>query len=166
MVMLAIEQEPRPNPLDLLEEMVNANDWPFDRCSDSELTIDVAGQWCDYTMCFLWQPEVAAVLFSCHFEHKVPQAKRPLVHRLLSAINETLWLGHFEITSDQGIPLFRHTIPLRGQNGASVEQFEDLLDTAVTECERFYPALQLVLWGGRPIPDALMTVAMEPQGEA
>ncbi|MCG8356511.1 MAG: YbjN domain-containing protein [Kiloniellales bacterium] len=166
MEMLAFEQEPRSNPLDLLEEMVGANGWPFERCSDTELMIEVAGQWCDYTMCFLWQAEVAAVLFSCHFEHKVPQAKRPQVNQLLAAINETLWLGHFELTAEEGVPLFRHTVPLRGLRGASVEQFEDLLDTAVVECERFYPALQLVVWAGRPVADALQCVALEPQGEA
>ena len=28
------------------------------------------------------------------------------------------------------------------------EQLEDLMDTAILECERFYPALQMVLWAG------------------
>jgi len=55
---------------------------------------------------------------------------------------------------------------LRGQVGASVEQLEDLVDTAVTESERFYPALQMVVWGGRPVSEALQASLMEPMGEA
>jgi hypothetical protein len=33
------------NPLDLVEELVNANDWPFDRFSDSELMVTMSGHW-------------------------------------------------------------------------------------------------------------------------
>ncbi len=37
---------------------------------------------------------------------------------------------------------------------------------ALTECERFYPAFQLVIWGGKT-PDEAVTAAMiEPMGEA
>jgi hypothetical protein len=64
------------------------------------------------------------------------------------------------------MPLFRHTIPLRGVPRASVEQLEDLVDTALQECERFYPALQLVLWGGRTPSEALTVALMDTVGEA
>ena len=33
--------------------------------------------------------------------------------------------------------------------GASAEQIEDLVEIALSECERFYPAFQLVVWGGK-----------------
>ncbi len=42
------------------------------------------------------------------------------------------WLGHFDLLSEEGLPLLRHTIPLRGARGASVEQLEDLLDAAAS----------------------------------
>jgi hypothetical protein len=62
--------------------------------------------------------------------------------------------------------MYRHTVPLRGAAGVSVEQFEDLIDAAVVECERFYPALQLVVWGGRTIADALVMARMDTVGRA
>ena len=37
---------------------------------------------------------------------------------------------------------------------------------AVTECERFYPALQLVVWGGQSSAEALAAAMMETVGEA
>ena len=166
MISLSSTRLAHPNPLDLLEELVSANDWPFDRSSDSELMAEVSGHWCDYHLCFVWQEEVAAILFSCHFDQKVPTAFRPAILELLAAINEQLWLGHFELTGQEGVPIFRHTIPLRGVRGASVEQLEDLVDTAVSESERFYPALQMVVWGGRPVTEALQASLMETVGEA
>ena len=39
--------------------------------------------------------------------------------------------------------------------GASVEQIEDLVDISVSECERFYPAFQLVIWGGKSADKAV-----------
>ena len=40
------------NPLDLLEEIVGAYDWTFERASDDELTVGYPGQWCDYALQF------------------------------------------------------------------------------------------------------------------
>jgi len=55
---------------------------------------------------------------------------------------------------------------LRGALGASVEQIEDLVDIALTECERFYPAFQLVVWGGKGPGDAITAAMIDPVGEA
>lgn len=154
------------NPLDLFEELVVANDWIHDRSSDSELIVQVTGQWCDYNVCALWQPDIGAMYLSCHLEARVAFTRRAAVFELLAAANERLWLGHFDYSPEDGAVLFRHTIPLRGTSGISVEQLEDLLDTALLECERLYPALQMVVWGGRPVEEALTAAMMDTVGEA
>ncbi|MBX6322880.1 MAG: hypothetical protein IRY94_13705, partial [Rhodospirillaceae bacterium] len=55
---------------------------------------------------------------------------------------------------------------LRGSGGATVEQLEDLVDIALNECERFYPAFQFVLWGGRSPEEAVQAAILETVGEA
>ena len=40
------------NPLDLVEDILAANQWPFERNCDEELSVTVAGTWCDYHMGF------------------------------------------------------------------------------------------------------------------
>ena len=154
------------NPIDLAEEIVRANQWAHDRASNEELLVEIAGRWSDYRVLFLWQREIAALHFSCSFEMRVPKARRAAVLELLAAINERLWLGHFDLVSDDLSPSFRQGVLLRGAGGASVEQLEDLVDVAVTECERFYPAFQLVVWGGKPAEEAIAAAMIEPQGEA
>jgi hypothetical protein len=62
--------------------------------------------------------------------------------------------------------MFRYTLPLRGQRMASVEQLEDLMDAALVECDRFFPALQMVLWGGMNADEAVAAAMLEPAGEA
>ncbi|HWK44146.1 MAG TPA: YbjN domain-containing protein [Stellaceae bacterium] len=154
------------NPIDIVEEIVQANEWPHDRTSDEEMVVEISGRWCDYRLFFVWQEEISAMHFSCSFDMKVPKARKPSVYELLAVVNEKMWLGHFDLCSDQSLPMFRHAILLRGALGASVEQLEDLVDMALTECERFYPAFQLVIWGGKSPEEAVIAAMIEPVGEA
>ncbi len=62
--------------------------------------------------------------------------------------------------------MFRQTILLRGIRCASVEQIEDLVEIALNECERFYPAFQFVLWGGKEPQEAILAAMLETEGEA
>jgi hypothetical protein len=130
------------------------------------LTVEVTGRWCDYHMYFVWQHDASAVIFTCQFDLRVPDPKKIAVYELIGSVNEKLWLGHFDLLSDDGTVMFRHTVPLRGLQAASVEQLEDLVDTAVVECERFYPAIQMVVWGGQSVQNALAAALMETVGEA
>ncbi len=154
------------NPLDILEELVVANDWRFERINDCELTLEIGGSWCNYDMYFVWQEELSAMFFSCHFDVRVVDSQQQRVYELVGRVNERLWLGHFDFLADQQTPIYRHTIPMRGQREISAEQLEDLVDAARFECERFYPALQSVVWGGQPVQDALAAAIMETVGEA
>lgn len=163
---LVREQRLPNNPIDVLEELVLANDWPFTRSSDCELAVEVTGRWCCYQLCFLWDEMTQSMHFSAYLDTRIPSGMRNRVYELIAAVNERLWIGHFELGPEEGLPVFRHTLPLRGTFGASAEQLEDLMDTATMECERFYPALQLVVWGGRSVADAIATAVMDTLGEA
>ena len=154
------------NPIDVVEEIVAANDWAHDRTSEEELIVEISGRWCDYRLYFVWQEELSALHFSCGFDMKVVKGRRRAVYELLALANEKLWLGHFDLSADDNSPSFRHAVLLRGLLAASAEQIEDLVDIALSECERFYPAFQLVLWGGKSPEDALAAAMIDPVGEA
>ncbi|HUZ62892.1 MAG TPA: hypothetical protein VMU82_04170, partial [Acetobacteraceae bacterium] len=61
---------------------------------------------------------------------------------------------------------FRHAVLLRGARHAPAESLEDMVDIAITECERFFPAFPFVLWGGKTPTDALAAAMLECVGEA
>jgi hypothetical protein len=154
------------NPIDLVEEIVVANDWAHDRASDEEMVVEISGRWCDYRLYFVWQEEISAMHFSCGFDMKVPKAQRAPVYELLALANEKLWLGHFDLSAEDNSPAFRHAVLLRGVLAASAEQVEDLVDIALSECERFYPAFQIVIGGGKPPDEAMSAAMLDPIGEA
>lgn len=157
---------PAANPLDAMEQIIAANDWAFDRRSDSEMAAEAPGKWCDYGLYFSWSREISAMHFTCTFDLKVPAPRRGALFELLALANERLWIGHFGMDSDDGMPLFRHAMLLRGAQGASAESLEDMVDIAITECERFYPAFQFVLWGGKSPAEAMAAAMLECVGEA
>ncbi|MEQ9350444.1 MAG: YbjN domain-containing protein [Alphaproteobacteria bacterium] len=158
--------ESAANPLDVVEEIVSANGWPFDRATSQELYAEMTGDWCGYRLCFTWTAEMHVLHVACTFDMKVPATRRTEVNSLLALANERLWLGHFEVDSDDGVPAFRHAILLRGMSGPRVEQLEDLVDIAVTTSERFYPAFQYVIWGGHGAEESIAAAVLETVGEA
>ena len=40
------------NPLDIVEEIVSANEWSFERPADDELSVEFPGHWCGYHLHF------------------------------------------------------------------------------------------------------------------
>jgi hypothetical protein len=154
------------NPIDLVEEIVQANEWAHDRASDEELVVEITGRWCDYRLLFVWQREINALHFTCAFDMKVPEKRRADFYELLALANTHLWIGHFGMDADDGMPVFRHAVLLRGARGASSESLEDMVDIAITECERFFPAFQFVLTGGKSPDEALTAAMLECAGEA
>ncbi len=158
--------ETAANPIDVMEQIVAANEWSFERRSDSEMAAEVPGRWCDYGLYFSWSSEISAMHFTCAFDLKVPEKQRGPLYELLALANERLWIGHFGMETEDGMPVFRHAVLLRGAPGASAESLEDMVDIAITECERFFPAFQFVLWGGKAPAEALQAAMLDCQGEA
>jgi hypothetical protein len=154
------------NPLDLMEEIVSSNEWLFDRPSDRELVVEFSGQWCDYRLYFCLAEEISAMQFSCAYDMKVPEAKTAEMRTLLSLVNERLWVGHFGLGFESRLLSFRHGMLLRGMCGISVEQLEDLVDIALSEAERYYPAFQLVIWSGCTPLQAIDNALLVTVGEA
>jgi len=154
------------NPRDLAEQLVTDRDWLFDRPDEAELVAEVSGNWCNYSIWFAWQPDLGGLIFSCAYDTKIPEKQRSKVLPLLAAVNEKMWLGHFDMGSEDGLVMFRHALLLRGGQGATSEQLDDLLDIAMSECNRFYPAFQSVLWGGNTVEQALEIALLDTVGEA
>jgi hypothetical protein len=166
MSLIDIEQERLSNPVDVIEQIAALNDWAFERSGDDELTIAVGGHWCDYHISFSWMEEREAVHLACSFDLKVPEARKLEVMRLLTAVNEQMWIGHFDLWSQEGVIMFRQALLLSGGADPNNAQVERLLVTAIEACERYYQAFQFVVWAGKSAAEALETVLFETAGEA
>lgn len=154
------------NPIDLAEKVLSERDWAYDRPEHAELYADFAGSWCNYRITLTCHEAFGALSFSCAMDTRIPQKAMVKLYPLLAKINQKLWLGHFDLVEDEGCIEFRYGMMLSGVGGMSVQQVEDLLDIAVTESERFYPAIQSLIWGDKSAEDVLAMTLMETVGEA
>ena len=167
MSMLQVEQRGRDvNPLDMVEEIVMANQWHFERQHDDELVVEMRGSWCNYRLYFQWQRDICALQFTCQFDMRVPVARQQAAYELMALVNNRMWFGHFDLCGDEKTPLFRYTSLYRGAASPALEQLEDMVEIALTESERFYPAFQFVIWGGKNPDEAMMAAMLDPVGTA
>lgn len=86
--------------------------------------------------------------------------------KLLALVNEQMWLGHFDMWSQEGVIMFRHALVLAGGATASDRQCEAILDAALDAVERYYPAFQFVVWAGKTARESMDTALFETVGEA
>ena len=156
MALEALERdEALSNPLDRVERIAEAYDWAFSRTDAREVTMEVSGGWSDMSISLNWRDEFEILHVAVSLEMKVPTARRDEVARLLARINEQLLVGHFDLWHSDGSLLFRNSLLLTGNAEANDAQCEALIRFAVETCERYFPAVQFVVWAGQPAAEAL-----------
>jgi hypothetical protein len=153
------------NPVDLVERIASSNDWATERTGDDELTLIVAGRWADYHVSLNWRDDLETLHLACAFDFKIPDARLAEVYKLVAQINEQLWVGHFDIWTNEGLIMFRQGLMLNGTL-ATPNQCEALLRAALEACERYYQAFQFVVWAGKDSREALGAAMFETEGRA
>ena len=153
-------------PVEMLAQLFEAHGWPCEFVNDDEICGEIQGSWATYQLRGIWRSEDNVLQLLCLPEIRVPDAKRKAAYELLALVNEQLWLGHFDLWSQDGIVMFRHALVLAGGVDASLKQCEALLDAAVEACERYYQAFQFVVWAGKSAREARDVVMFETEGEA
>jgi hypothetical protein len=166
MSLVDLPGERRLSPLDVVERLAAFNDWSFDRAGDDEITISISGRWADYHVSFTWMDDIEALHLACAFDLKVPERRRAEVLQLIARLNERLWIGHFDLWTNDGLVMFRHALVLTGGVAATNQQCEALLDAALEACERNFQAFQFVIWAGKSAAEALDAAMFETAGEA
>ena len=167
MALEALERdEGLSNPLDRVERIAEAYDWAFSRTDAREVTMEVSGGWSDMSISLNWRDEFEILHVAVSLEMKVPQARRDEVTKLLARINEQLLVGHFDLWHSDGSLLFRNSLLLTGNAEANDAQCEALIRFAVETCERYFPAVQFVVWAGQNAADALEAAMIDTWGEA
>ena len=154
------------HPLEVVEGIANDNNWSFERSGEDEVTIVSRGEWTDYQLSFTWMGEIEALHLACAFDMKIPHARRGEVQRLIAAINEQLWIGHFDIWTHTGMIMHRQALVLPGGLTASSAQCQSMLAGAIHACERYFPAFQFVVWAGKSTAEAMSAAMFDTEGEA
>jgi len=153
-------------PIEMLAALFEARSWQAEIVADNEMVGEVQGSWAKYQLRAIWRSEDNVLQFLCLPDIRVTEEKRTSANELLSLVNEQMWLGHFDIWSNGDVLLYRHGALLGDDGMLSLNQAQALVETAIDECDRFYPAFQFVLWGDKSPRAALDAAMVDAAGEA
>ncbi|RPF72068.1 type III secretion system chaperone family protein [Aurantiacibacter spongiae] len=153
-------------PVEMLSALFAARGWAHEQVGEDEISGEIPGSWTTYQVRAIWRTEDNVLQILCMPDTRVPDGKRRDAVELLALVNEQLWLGHFDIWSQGGMLLYRHGLMLGDEGLLSVDMAQLAIESAVAECDRFYPAFQFVLWGDKSPRSALDAALVDAAGEA
>ena len=154
------------HPIDIVESLASHNDWEFDRVADNQISMSVEGQWRTYGVTLAWSDYDETLRMICTFEMEPPEDRLPELFGALNEVNDQCWTGAFSYWAEQKLMVYKYGLVLAGGILASPEQIDTLINNAVFASERYYPAFQLVVWGGRTPREAMQVAIAEAYGHA
>ena len=160
------QSAPLAHPIELVQGFVDANDWRLHHASPHEVSVEVPGKWSDYSLTLTWQDQFSALHINVGLDIFIIDQQMDEARRVLSRLNQNIWMGHFDLIEEDGGVVFRHNLLLRGTGGVTPEQIEDLIDMTLGECERAYPAFFQIATGVVSSETASTTALMETVGSA
>ncbi len=166
MANVAHSHEQHYNPIDRVERLAEQQHWSIDRTGDDEVVMSVTGGWCDLNLSLSWRADLEALIVACTYDMRVTDKRRDEVSRLLTLINSQLMHGHFDFWPEFGHIMFRNSLILAGGAEANDAQCETLIRLGIENCQRYYPAVQFVVWAGHSAEQALSSALLETHGEA
>lgn len=154
------------HPIDIVEHLATSHDWDFDRIGDDQIAMAVEGQWRTYSISLAWSGYDETLRLVCTFEMEPPEDRVGGLYELLNAMNDACWAGAFTWWGEQKLMVYRYGLVLSGGQMACPEQIDRMITAAVVACERYYPAIQLNVWGGRSPKQAMQAAIAEAYGRA
>lgn len=154
------------HPIDIVEHIAEVHDWEFDRVADDQIAMAVEGQWRTYSITLAWSAADETLRLISTFEMEPPKESLPALYETLNATNDACWAGAFTYWAAQKLMVWRYGLLLTGDQMASPEQISTAIRVAVAAAERYYPAFQLVAWGGQTPEEAMDIAIGEAYGRA
>lgn len=154
------------HPIDLVESIAVHHEWKFDRIHDNQIAFAIEGQWRSYAITLAWSDYDQTLRLICNFEMAPPEDRLPALYECLNRTNDMCWSGAFTYWADQQLMVYRYGLVLAGDQMASAEQLDTMINAAILSSERFYPAFQLVTWAERSPAEALEIAMKDAYGTA
>lgn len=154
------------DPLEVIEWVAEQREMTTERVADGELHVSVGGMWRDIAVWFAWREDLRVLQMGAPLELKVPAAKQADVCRLMAMINEQVWIGHFDLWSEDQSLVYRNGLVLSQMTDIDEGQAETLLKAVADAFERFYPAFNYLIWGEKTPEEALAACLYDVAGSA
>ncbi|MFC7292003.1 YbjN domain-containing protein [Hirschia litorea] len=162
----SLQYDANDDVLEVIEQCLNSAEWGAERNDEMSVNCAAPTRWGECGGMFMLRNEPRAVHFSLSADMRAPATRRAAVLELLSMVNERLWMGHFEHWAEEGVIMYRHTLPLLDREAPERGEVAALMSAAAEAIEKFLPAFNFVIWAGKTPKDALKVAVFDTLGEA
>lgn len=154
------------DPMTALEAAAEHLDFEMERVAEAEIHIMLPCVWRDIGLWFTWRDELSTLQMGAPIDLKAPAGREDEASRLITMVNERLWAGHFDLWTEDRSIVYRHAAILPESGGIDTTQAEMLIRAAAEAVDRFYPAFNFLVWGGKKPEEALNASLFETAGNA
>ena len=153
------------HPINLLEEITISKNWVFERPIEDEIFVEVPTKYSKLIIQVTWLKNRNRIEIKSFFYNKMDFSNNVEIYKLLNLINNKVDYGHF-IINENKYPTFKNSIIVKDYKNIKFDLLKELLNYAILESERFFPILQLVLWGGKKAEEAILFFDFKTEGRA
>ena len=153
------------HPINVLEEIIISKNWVFERPIEDEIYIEVPTKYSNLIIQVIWLKNQSRIEIRSFFYNKMDFSDNVEIYKLLNLINNKIDYGHFIIDENKH-PSFKNSIIVKDHKNIKFDLLREVLNYAILESERFFPILQLVLWGGKKAEDAILFFDFKTEGRA
>ena len=153
------------HPINLLEEIIIAKNWVFERPIENEIYVEVPTKYSNLIVQVTWLQNKSRIEIKSFFYNKMDFSNNAEIYKLLNLINNRIDYGHF-IINERSYPTFKNSIIVKDPKNINFDLLREVLNYAILESERFFPVLQLVLWSGKKAEEAVMFFDFKTEGKA
>jgi hypothetical protein len=154
------------HPIDIVETLAAEREWDFDRIGDDQIAMAIEGIWSTYSVTLALSRQDESLRLICAFEMDPPEERLREIYTIMGMANDKCWSGAFTLWQDQKLLAYRYSLNLAGGAQATSAQINDMVRSAISICERFYPAFQLIAGSDELAENALGIAMSESYGRA
>lgn len=154
------------HPVDLAEALAMEKGWLCSRDNDEELFIEFEGLWRFYRVLVCLIVEDELLEFRSGFEMKLNKCDPNEILRIVNQANKICNVGSFTVHCQEEAFIFGCSqVLVDGDSSMTVNQIEKMIKICIAECEKFYPAFQLVSYGSMDADSAIDAALLNPVSE-
>lgn len=156
------------DPLDAVEEVLDAHNWSFNRHAETEIALGISGKSCNYDVDFIWMEDTRSLKFICRFDIQITKNSYEGASLTMAKLNARLPFGHFGIDAAAMRPFFHYTLLLGGVGSSTGKrQIDAVIRSAFDSCEKAHSVFEL-LEGEKVVPNmqTLDLAIMDAAGRA
>lgn len=158
-------QSDQHNPLDSLENLFDVYNWSFDRPTEEEILLSLAGKTNNYCAYFQWDENLKMLQICYQYDFTVNQENSQNINDIINRLNQNLSIGHIEWHEDNQKPCFRYASVMGNLSSEQAQEtIRHMIDLSIDQCERYAPLLKLL--GARDLlsDDDITLASLETAG--